>query len=190
MRHIGIAVVVAVMGWTVSGCGEDEKQTAGSDDTCEGGDMTACFSLGVRYSDGEGVPKDHEKANALYQKACDGGHIKGCFNLAIQHKNGEGVPKDQAKAKTDWESAEKQAKEAEEKAKTILADASKPQPEKDAAQKGSKDKRKRANDLKLALDKITAERIKPNEQKKADAEKTLVSSEQAAKEAEQNQLDT
>ena len=73
--------------------------------------------------------------------------------------------KDQAKAKTDWESAEKQAKEAEQKMKALLSDTSKPQPEKDAAQKDSNDKRKRANDLKLALDKITAERIKPTEQR-------------------------
>ena len=97
------------------------------------------------------------------------------------------VKTDSAKAKTAYDSAAAQAKKAEEEAKGILADAAKPQPEKDTAQKNSVVKRKAANDLKLALDKLTAERLKPAEQKLADLIKSIPLSQKILAEAEQNQ---
>ena len=94
---------------------------------------------------------------------------------------------DFGKAKVDHDSAETQAKQSEDKTKSILADAGKPQPEKDAAQKVSSGKRKAANALKLALDKLLAERLKPAEQKLADLGKLIPSSEKALAEADQKQ---
>lgn len=96
---------------------------------------------------------------------------------------------DHDKAKVAWDSGETQAKQAEDKTKSILADAGKPQPEKDAAQKDSSGKRKAANDLKLALDKLLAERLKPAEQKLADLSKSLPSSEKTLAEADEKQKD-
>ena len=100
------------------------------------------------------------------------------------------VKTDSAKAKTAYDSAEAQAKKAEEEAKGILADAAKPQPEKDTAQKNSVVKRKAANDLKLALDKLAAERLKPAEQKLADLIKSIPLSQKILAEAEQKQKDS
>jgi hypothetical protein len=94
---------------------------------------------------------------------------------------------DHDKAKVVWGSAETQAKQAEDKTKSILADAGKPQTEKEAAQKDSSGKRKAANDLKLALDKLLAERLKPAEQKLADLGKSLPSSEKTLAEADKKQ---
>ena len=97
---------------------------------------------------------------------------------------------DSAKAKAAYDSAEALAKQTEEKAKGILADAAKPQPEKDAAQKDSAGKRKAANDLKLALGKLVAERLKPSEQKLADLMESIISSEKILAEAEIKQKDS
>ena len=94
---------------------------------------------------------------------------------------------DHGKAKVAYDLAETLAKKAEEKTKGILADAGKPQPEKDAAQKDSSGKRKAANDLKLALDKLVAERLKPAEQKLADLIKSLPLSEKTLAEADKKQ---
>ena len=94
---------------------------------------------------------------------------------------------DHGKAKVAYDLAETLAKKAEEKTKGILADAGKPQPEKDAAQKDSSGKRKAANDLKLALDKLVAERLKPAEQKLADLVKSLPLSEKNFAEADKKQ---
>jgi hypothetical protein len=131
-------------------------------------------------------------ATAEAQKALDGAKKK-IDEAKAAGKEAEAelakANKNLIKASADWESSEKQAKEAEQKAKTVLADAGKPQAEKDAAQKVFNDQRERANDLKVVLGKIRAEQIKPNEQKKADAGKALVSSEQAVKQAEQRQKD-
>ena len=49
------------------------------------------MNLGVRYDNGEGVPKDAAKAAQLYQKACDGGIAGGCFNLGASYSSGQGV---------------------------------------------------------------------------------------------------
>jgi hypothetical protein len=97
---------------------------------------------------------------------------------------------DHGKAKVGYDSAEDLARKAEEKAKSILADAGKPQPEKDTAQKDSSGKRKAANDLKLALDKLVAERLKPAEQKLADLSKSLPMSEKTLAEADKKQKES
>jgi uncharacterized protein len=50
------------------------------------------------YQDGQGVPADQARANALYQKACDADQRDGCYNIAFVYGNGVGVPVDQARA--------------------------------------------------------------------------------------------
>ena len=62
------------------------------------GDAVAQYNLGVRYEDGQGVPKDLEKAAELYQKAANQGHAGAQFNLGLLYAHGQGVPKDFGKA--------------------------------------------------------------------------------------------
>ena len=62
------------------------------------GDAAAQYNLGVRYEDGQGVPKDVGKAADLYQKAANQGHAGAQFNLGLLYVYGRGVSKDLGKA--------------------------------------------------------------------------------------------
>jgi uncharacterized protein len=61
---------------------------------CGRGVAPACLSLGVSFSIGRGVQKDHAKAAPSLQKSCDLGAALGCSILALQYELGKGVPKD------------------------------------------------------------------------------------------------
>jgi TPR repeat protein len=65
---------------------------------CDSGIATACHDLGLRYSEGQGVPQDHSRAAALYEQACNGGEAEGCYSLGVMYDVGLGVPKDEARA--------------------------------------------------------------------------------------------
>jgi hypothetical protein len=67
---------------------------------CNGGDMNACFNLGVQYDQGQGVPMDAAHAMALYEKACDGRVGAGCQKLGDDYWYGIGVATDKQKGAT------------------------------------------------------------------------------------------
>jgi len=67
---------------------------------CNGGDMTACFNLGVQYDQGQGVPMDAARAMALYEKACDGRVGAACQKLGDDYWYGIGVAADKQKGAT------------------------------------------------------------------------------------------
>jgi TPR repeat protein len=43
--------------------------------------MESCSKWGVNYERGAGVPKDPNRANALYKQACDGGNQEACARV-------------------------------------------------------------------------------------------------------------
>lgn len=67
-------------------------------DGCRGGDLRACYDLGVRYQTGEGVRRNFRTAAALFDHACSGGDTYGCNGLGRLHENGHGVRRDAARA--------------------------------------------------------------------------------------------
>jgi hypothetical protein len=67
---------------------------------CNGGDMTACFNLGVQYDQGQGVATDAAHAMALYEKACDGRVGAACQKLGDDYWYGIGVAADKQKGAT------------------------------------------------------------------------------------------
>ena len=64
----------------------------------EQGMAIAQFSLGLRYANGEGVPKDDAEAVKWYRLAADQGLADAQHNLGFMYDNGKGVPKDDAEA--------------------------------------------------------------------------------------------
>jgi TPR repeat protein len=40
--------------------------------------FAACYELGLLYEKGSGVPREAERALALFKKACTGGEHKAC----------------------------------------------------------------------------------------------------------------
>ena len=46
--------------------------------SCDAGDATACYDLGLMYEAGAGVTQDRARARSLFQRACDGGLVDAC----------------------------------------------------------------------------------------------------------------
>ncbi|TYC67471.1 hypothetical protein FMN63_15490 [Stappia sp. BW2] len=63
------------------------------------GNAAAEFLVGVKYTEGNGVPADLAKAAAWYQKAADKGLAPAQYRLASLYEKGRGVEKDLPKAK-------------------------------------------------------------------------------------------
>lgn len=80
------------------GRAQEEPDANAIGHACDGGDIRSCVQLGVLYSNGYGVPKDEQKASALFQKACDRGSTAACSNLGSFYAMGRGVPRNGAKA--------------------------------------------------------------------------------------------
>ena len=64
----------------------------------EAGDPKAQKSLGLLYYNGQGVPKDYEKALHWWRLAARQGNAKAQANLGILYYNGQGVTQDYAKS--------------------------------------------------------------------------------------------
>ncbi len=58
----------------------------------------ALNNLGIKYSKGDGVPKDEAEAVRLYRLAAEQGNATAQINLAVMYAEGRGVPKDVAEA--------------------------------------------------------------------------------------------
>ena len=64
----------------------------------EQGDARAQFNLGLKYANGEGVPKDDREAVQWYRRAAEQGHAGAQLNLGFMYSEGRGVPKDDRQA--------------------------------------------------------------------------------------------
>jgi TPR repeat protein len=64
----------------------------------EAGDADSEYQLGVRYSSGDGVPKDSAKAVKWYRKAADQSNVQAKTALGYCYATGQGVAKDDAEA--------------------------------------------------------------------------------------------
>lgn len=66
--------------------------------SCNTGSNKACFNLGLKYLDGNGVLQSDLKATELWVKSCYLGHVNACNNAAYMHEKGRGVTKNPSKA--------------------------------------------------------------------------------------------
>jgi GAF domain/Sel1 repeat/PilZ domain len=62
------------------------------------GDAEAQYQMGVRYDEGESVPKDDKQAVQWFQRAADQGHVDAQAHLGAYYWAGRGVPEDLSKA--------------------------------------------------------------------------------------------
>ena len=76
-----------------------------------GGDPRAQTELAVAYEHAEGVPRDIQKANALYCLAAKQGYAEAQFKLGWLYANGRGVPRDDGVAAALFEMAADQGHE-------------------------------------------------------------------------------
>ena len=64
----------------------------------EQGDARAQFNLGLKYANGEGVPKDDREAVLWYRKAAEQGHAGAQLNIGFMYDDGKGVAEDDREA--------------------------------------------------------------------------------------------
>ena len=58
----------------------------------EQGNIEAQYSLGNKYTNGQGVPQDYKQAVYWYTKAAEQGYADAQYNLGYMYANGQGVP--------------------------------------------------------------------------------------------------
>jgi len=62
------------------------------------GDASAQYTLGLKYTNGEGVAKDKNEAVKWFRKAAEQGFALAQYNLGVAYTNGSGVSKDPVEA--------------------------------------------------------------------------------------------
>ena len=62
------------------------------------GDSIAQYSLGVLYSDDDGVARDYVAAENWWRKSAEAGHAQAQHNLALVYANGTGMPRNYPEA--------------------------------------------------------------------------------------------
>ena len=60
----------------------------------ERGNARAQYSLGLMYSNGNGVPQDYEEQMRWYRMAAEQGHAEAQFHVGLLYYFGHGVPQD------------------------------------------------------------------------------------------------
>ena len=94
-------VLMGYMGLSLLGCGRSEELSPRVQELTEKeeqGGASAQYNLGVMYDNGEGVPKDNDKAITWYRKAAEQGHVSGQYKLGNKYARGKGVPQNYAEA--------------------------------------------------------------------------------------------
>ena len=64
----------------------------------ESGNAKAQYNLGVKYANGQGVPRDDAEAAKWYRLAADQGYGYAQGNLGVMYHDGRGVPQDYGEA--------------------------------------------------------------------------------------------
>jgi len=88
-------------GWTAARRGDFATALAEFRRLADEGNFVAQYNLGVMYANGQGVPRDLEKAATWFQMSARGGDARAQFNLGNMYAHGEGVPRDLSRA-AEW----------------------------------------------------------------------------------------
>ncbi|MGI0440331.1 tetratricopeptide repeat protein [Helicobacter himalayensis] len=62
--------------------------------SCDNGDVSSCYELGILYSNGENIKQDYHKSVSYYESACNAGYLPACNNLGVLFFQGLGVRQD------------------------------------------------------------------------------------------------
>jgi len=85
--------------------GDDSNTIDTYKQSCNNGDSTGCFNLGLFYITGKDTPRNYSMASEMFKKSCDIGNPYGCFNLGTMYQYGKIVRKDIGLARIYYEKA-------------------------------------------------------------------------------------
>lgn len=78
-----------------------EQKFADMKKKAAGGDMRACYILGLMHEQGYGVAQDKCQAALCYRKAAEKGQVEAQYRLGSLYYHAQGVPKDLQQA-AEW----------------------------------------------------------------------------------------
>ena len=71
----------------------------------DAGDVQAKFLLSELYLQGQGGPRDLDRAMTLLRESAEGGYAVACYNLGNRYLKGDGLPEDASQAARWWRRA-------------------------------------------------------------------------------------
>ena len=74
------------------------EEIADAAERAEQGHAPSQYNLGVRYTNGQGVPQDYKEAVRWYRAAANQGYADAQNNLGFMYNYGQGVPQDYIQA--------------------------------------------------------------------------------------------
>ena len=98
------AVLVAILVLGLTACADresPEKNFAEMQKKAAGGDVRACYILGLMHEQGVGVAQDKVQAALCYRKAAEQGQVRAQYRLGSLYYHGQGVPRDLTQA-AEW----------------------------------------------------------------------------------------
>ena len=93
-----VALIIILVCWVLTANAQQELPLEKLKTLAEGGDVNAQFALGVRYYNGNGVPKDFDEAVKWYKKVAYSGNVQAQIMMGLCYEKGHGVEKDYTQA--------------------------------------------------------------------------------------------
>jgi uncharacterized protein len=97
MKAWASVLVMVILGLGLAGCAEPEtaaQKFAHMQAKAAGGDVRACYVLGLMHEQGFGVARDNGQAALCYRQAAEHGLAEAQYRLGSLFYHGQGVPKD------------------------------------------------------------------------------------------------
>jgi TPR repeat protein len=91
----GLVILTLALGLAAcAGPETPEQKFADMEKKAAGGDVRACYILGLMHEQGYGVAPDKVQAASCYRKAAEKGQVQAQYRLGSLYYHGQGVPKD------------------------------------------------------------------------------------------------
>jgi uncharacterized protein len=104
MKAWASVLVIFILALGLAGCAEPEtaaQKFAHMKEKAAGGDVRACYVLGLMHEQGFGVARDNGQAVLCYRKAAEQGLVEAQYRLGYLYYHGQGVPKNLEQA-AEW----------------------------------------------------------------------------------------
>ncbi len=104
MKAWASVLVIFILALGLAACADretPEQQFATTEKRAAGGDMRACYILGLMHEQGFGVAQDKVQAALCYRKAAENGQVEAQYRLGSLYYHGQGVPRDLQQA-VEW----------------------------------------------------------------------------------------
>jgi TPR repeat protein len=104
MKAWASVLVIFILALGLAACADretPEQKFADMEKKAAGGDVRACYILGLMHEQGYGVAPDKCQAALCYQKAAEKGQVQAQYRLGSLYYHGQGVPRDLQQA-AEW----------------------------------------------------------------------------------------